>query len=86
MIGKMLFTNIMHWNIEGIKPKFATGDIQQLIKENEVMCLSFVETKLPPGSNFTIKKFKTYLKNKDLEEGQNAHGGVGLYIRNHISS
>ena len=82
----MLFTNIMHWNIEGIKPKFAAGDVQQLIKENEVMCLSANETKLPPGSNFTIKKFKSYLKNKDLEEGQNAHGGVGLFIRKHISS
>lgn len=82
----MLFTNIMHWNIEGIRPKFKAGDVQHLIKDHEAMCLSFNETKLPPGANFTIKKFKSYLKNKELDEGQNAQGGVGLFIRNHISS
>ena len=81
----MFFTNILHWNIEGIKPKFATGDIQQLVKETGASCLSFVETKLPKNANFTIKKFKTYIKNLDVTEGI-AHGGVGLFIRNHISS
>lgn len=76
----------MHWNIEGIKPKFAAGDIQQLLIDTDAACLSFNETKLPVDGNFAIKKFKTYLKNLDVPQGGNAHGGVGLFIKSHISS
>jgi ribonuclease HI len=82
----MFFTNILHWNIEGIKPKFANGDIQQLMKELDASCVSFVETKLPFGAKFTIKKFKSYLKNVDVAQGEHARGGVGLFIKSHISS
>ena len=82
----MLFTNIIHWNIEGIKPKFAAGDIQQLMIDNDAGCISLVETKLPFGANFTIKKYKSYLKNVDVAQGENARGGVGLFIKSHISS
>lgn len=82
----MFFTNLLHWNIEGIKPKYAAGDIQQLAVEANADCLSFVETKLPFGANFTIKKYKSYLKNVATGPGENARGGVGLFIKSHISS
>lgn len=82
----MAFTNILQWNCEGIKAKFAGGDILQLIKETDTTCLCLQETKLAPDAKFNIKKFKAYLKNLDVEEDEHSHGGVAIFIRNHISS
>ena len=82
----MAFTNVIQWNCEGIKSKFNNGDIHQLIKETNTNCLCLQETKLQPDANFVIKKFKSYLNNKDIEEGQHAHGGVAIFVRNFISS
>lgn len=83
---RIAFTNILQWNCEGLKPKFATGDIHQLIKETNTNCICLQETKLRPEANFVVKKFKSYLKNQDVAEGQNAHGGVAIFVRKFISS
>ena len=82
----LLFVNIVHWNIEGIKSKFLTGDICQLIKELDIKCFCVSETKLGPGVNFQIKGFKGYQKNLQVGEGQTPHGGVAVYVKNGISS
>lgn len=77
---------IIQWNCEGIKSKVTSGDIPHLIKLFNAICLVVCETKLPPDANFKIKGFKSYLKNCELEEGQNAHGGVGIFVKNFVSS
>ena len=82
----MAHTNILQWNCEGIKPKFATGDIVQIIKETGTNCLALQETKLPPGAQFKIKGFKSYLQNLDIEDGQRPHGGVAIFVKNFVSS
>ena len=81
-----MFTNILQWNCEGIKAKFSGGDILQLIKETDTTCLCLQETKLAPDSKFNIKKFRAYLKNLNIEEGQHPHGGVAIFVKSHISS
>ena len=82
----MAHTNIIQWNCEGIKAKFTTGDIHQLIKETETNCLCLQETKLHPDAQFRIKGFKAYLQNLNIEEGQLPHGGVAIFVKNFVSS
>ena len=80
------FCNILQWNCEGIKSKFTSGDIQQLIKETNMRCICLQETKLHPDAHFKIKGYKAYLQSLDLDEGQNPHGGVAVYVKSGISS
>lgn len=82
----MASTNILQWNCEGIKPKFATGDIHQLIKETGTNCICLQETKLLPNAHFEIRGFKSYLQNLDIDEGQSAHGGVAIFVKKFVSS
>ena len=84
--NNLLFVNIVQWNIEGIKAKFLTGDICQLIKALDIKCFCVSETKLGPDVNFQIKGFKGYQKNLQVGEGQTPHGGVAVYVKNGISS
>ena len=83
----MAHTNILQWNCEGIKAKFSAGDIHQLIKETKTTCLCLQETKLKPEAQFKIKGYRAYLQNRDLDyDGQPAHGGVAIYLKNFVSS
>ena len=80
------FCNILQWNCEGIRSKFTSGDIQQLIKETNMQCICLQETKLHPNAYFKIKGFKAYLQNLHIDEDQTPHGGVAIYVKSGISS
>ena len=82
----MAHTSILQWNCEGIKAKFTSGDVHQLLKETRTNCLCLQETKLSPDAHFKIKGFKAYLQNLDIEEGQLPHGGVAIFVKNFVSS
>ena len=77
--------NIIQWNCEGLKSKFTSGDIHQLIKETSTSVLCLQETKLKPDAKFSIKKFKGYFKNLQINEGEHAHGGVAVFVKSFIS-
>ena len=79
------FCNILQWNCEGIRSKFTSGDIQQLIKETNMQCICLQETKLHPNAYFKIKGFKAYLQNLHIDEDQTPHGGVAIYVKSGIS-
>ena len=49
-------------------------------------CICLQETKLHPDAHFKIKGYKAYLQSLDLDEGQNPHGGVAVYVKSGISS
>ena len=78
--------NILQWNCEGLKAKFTAGDIHQLIKETNSTVLCLQETKLPHGKFFKIKGYKTYLNSLKVEEDENPHGGVAIFVKNFASS
>lgn len=80
------FCNILQWNCEGIRSKFTSGDIQQLIKETNMQCICLQETKLHPNAYFKIQGFKAYLQNLHIDEDQTPHGGVAIYVKSGISS
>ena len=78
--------NIIQWNSCGIKPKTRNGDIPYLLKEYKSPILVTQETKLPDGQIFKIKGYKSYLKSLTINDGENAHGGVGIFVKNFASS
>ena len=78
--------NIIQWNPCGIKPKTRNGDIPYLLKEYKSPILVTQETKLPDGQIFKIKGYKSYLKSLTIHDGENAHGGVGIFVKNFASS
>ena len=78
--------NILQWNICGLKPKMKNGDIPCLIKKYQCPVLVFQETKLSEEQIFKIKGYKSYLKSLPTEEGEKAHGGVGIFVKNYASS
>ena len=72
---------LVQWNCEGIRPK--RDQLQEIIQEKNPLCLCLQETKLPQGSDFSVNGFKSFLKNFEVpEENGNAHGGVGIWVRN----
>ena len=71
-------SKLVQWNCEGLKQK---GDaLQEIIREKNPLCICLQETKLPKDADFHIKGYKSFLKN--LETDGNAHGGVGIWVKN----
>ena len=72
-------SKIVQWNCEGLKQK--RDVLLEIIREKNPLCICLQETKLPKDSDFSIRGYKSFLKNLDVEEG-NAHGGVGIWVKN----
>ena len=71
-------SKLVQWNCEGLKQK---GDaLQEIIREKNPLCICLQETKLPKDADFHIRGYKSFLKN--LETEGNAHGGVGIWVKN----
>lgn len=71
-------SKLVQWNCEGLKQK---GDaLQEIIREKNPLCICLQETKLPKDADFHIRGYKSFLKN--LETEGNAHGGVGVWVKN----
>ena len=77
---------IIQWNTCGIKPKVRNGDVSYLLKNYNCPVLVTQETKLPHEAIFKIKGYKSYLKSLPINEGEKAHGGVGIFVKNSASS
>ena len=73
---------ILSWNCRGISNK--KTDLQILIKEEMPVCLCIQETKLKTNQDFMIKNYTFTHKPQILNPGENAKGGVGIFIRNDI--
>lgn len=71
---------IVQWNCEGLKQKVDV--LKEIIREKDPVCICLQETKLKYNADFKINGFKEFLKSKQLQEGENAHGGVGIWIQN----
>ena len=73
---------IVQWNCEGAKPKL--HNLQEIIREEDPVCLCLGETKLREDndSDFKINGYKPFLKTLHIREGENAHGGVGIWVKN----
>lgn len=72
-------SKIVQWNCEGLKQK--RDVLLEIIREKNPLCICLQETKLPKDANFSIRGYKAFLNNLDVEEG-NAHGGVGIWVKN----
>ena len=79
-------TNIIQWNFGGIMPKVKYGDIATLCKIYEAPIIVGQETKLNPDKKFKIKGYKSYLNSVKINDDEKAHGGVGIFTKNHLSS
>ena len=79
-------TNIIQWNFGGIMPKVKYGDIATLCKIYEAPIIVGQETKLNPDKKFKIKGYKSYLNSVKINDDEKAHGGVGIFAKNHLSS
>lgn len=77
---------LVQWNVDGIKPKSQTGNFQQLNKEIDPSAYICQELKLAHDEKFEIKGFKSYLKTLPVLPNENAKGGVGIFIKNNLSS
>ena len=71
---------LVQWNCEGLKPK--RDVLLEIIREKNPICICLQETKLPPNSDISIRGYKSFLKNMEVQEDGNAHGGVGIWVRN----
>ena len=76
-------TAVVQWNCRGIKNK--KTELQLLADETGAACIGLQETKLPEDGEINISGYKSYLHNLVTEEGENAHGGVGLLVKQSIS-
>lgn len=65
-----------------MKPKI--DYLREIIREKDPIGLVLQELKLPYDSNFDIKGYKSFLKTQKVQEGENAQGGVGIWIKNKI--
>ena len=74
---------IIQWNCGGIKNK--RGELQVLADVAKNACFCIQETKLHANDDFVIRGYNSYLYGVELEEGQNAHGGVGVLVRDGLS-
>ena len=57
-----------------------------LLKNYNCPILVTQETKLPHEAIFKIKGYKSYLKSLPINDGEKAHGGVGIFVKNSASS
>ena len=76
--------DIIQWNCEGILPK--KGDLEAMVAERKPLCVCAQETKLPYTSNCKLPGYKQYLQNLRVGDGENAHGGVAIFIRKEVSA
>ena len=78
------FTDIIQWNCEGLIPKKA--ELEHLLTKKDPICLCLQETKLPYNSTCTLPGYSAFLKNLEVPDGGDAHGGVGVFVRKGISA
>ena len=71
---------IVQWNCEGLKQK--VDALKEVIREKDPICLCLQETKLKQDKDLKINGFKSFLESVKVREGENAHGGVGIWVQN----
>lgn len=75
----MLYTNIIQWNVRGVKNKI--DELKILLDQATPECVCLQETKLPLNEELCISGFNTFLKSVD---GERAHGGVAILVNNMV--
>lgn len=80
----MSTADIIQWNCEGILPK--KGELEKLVTEKDPVCVCLQETKLPYNATCRLPGYKSFLKNLEVLDGGNAHGGVAVLVRRGVSA
>ena len=70
------FSDIIHWNCRGIKNK--SHELEIIVSECKAQVICLQETKLSHDQKIHLKGFDFFYKNKALEPGQHAQGGVAI--------
>ena len=70
------FSDIIHWNCRGIKNK--SHELEIIVSECKAQVICLQETKLSNDQKIHLKGFDCFYKNKALEPGQHAQGGVAI--------
>ena len=70
------------WNSRGLKNK--KDDLEILAKQLDPFCICNQETKMKTDQSFSLKNYVFKHKPKTLQDGEIAHGGVGIFIKNDI--
>ena len=73
----------MQWNPRGIKNKRIEAQILMDRCKAQVFCIG--ESKIPPHEDFIFAGYEVFLKNKELNPGNNAHGGVAILARKEVA-
>ena len=72
------------WNSRGLKNK--KEDLEILAKQLNPFCICIQETKIITEQPFSLKNYVFKNKPLTLQDGEIAHGGVGIFTKNDIPS
>ena len=81
-IDKQKEYNILSWNCRGISNK--KQELMILINELLPYCIGIQETKLKASLDFCLTKYNFEHKVQNIVDGENAKGGVGIFVRRDV--